>query len=62
MSYDLGHRGEQVQSLSIRNTAAELLRIVLKPIERRSDVVRGGLDDRVNSTSVVRPRIGSEVY
>ena len=62
MSYDLGHHGEQVQSLSIRNTATELLRMVLKPIERLSDVVRGGLDNRVNSTSVVRPRIGSEVY
>ena len=62
MSYDLGHHGEQVQSLSIRNTAAELLRMVLKPIERHSDVVRGGLDDCVNSTSVIRPRIGSDVY
>jgi hypothetical protein len=62
MSYDLGHCGEQVQSLSIRNTAAELLRMALKPIERRSDVVRGCLDGRVNLTSVVGPRIGSEMY
>jgi hypothetical protein len=39
-----------------------LLRMVLKPIERCSNVVQGGLDDCVNLTSVVGPRIGSEVY
>jgi hypothetical protein len=60
MPYDLGHRGEQVQSLSIRNTAAELLRMALKPIESRSDVVRGSLEVRMDSTMVVRRRIGSE--
>jgi hypothetical protein len=36
--------------------------MALKPIESRSDVVRGGLDDRVNLPSVVGRRTGSEVY
>jgi hypothetical protein len=62
MSYDLRHRGDQVQFLSIRNMAAELLRMALKPIERCSRVVQGSIEVRMDSTIVVGCRIGSKVY
>jgi hypothetical protein len=62
MPYDLGHCGGKVQSSVIRNMAAELLRMVIKPVESCSKVVQGLFDDHMSLMRVAGCKMGSEGY